>query len=71
MIVASRNPVWEGSGRMIADQELTEEQWDALIQVQKRWKIGQPMTVISCGDYIMVRVAGMVLGIEKDGYTHS
>lgn len=57
----------------------TPEQVTAFQKVKQRWHwVGRPQPLLGGGDCIMVEVkgegvngAGMWLGIEKDGYTHS
>lgn len=59
---------------------ITRAQRLALSRIWHRTIMGEPnpltykefrRTAIDCGEYLMVPWAGMMLGIEKDGYTHS
>lgn len=54
---------------------MTEAQFTALrdhVCATGRWdSLTDPIHVSGTGDYIGVWLAGMFLGIEKDGYTHS
>lgn len=66
-----KSPKWQ-SGHPIRDDALTQAQWDALVRIQERHKIPEPMTVLPGMGYIgVVTPSGMFIGIEKDGHTHT
>ncbi len=69
--ITSNNPVWEGSGVTIRDEELTTEQWQALVDLQQRHNLENPLKVIRGLDYIGIYAAGMFIGIERDGHCHT
>lgn len=54
---------------------MTTEQFESLrdnICAEGRWdQVSDPIHVSGTGEYIGVHVAGMFIGVERDGYTHS
>lgn len=55
-----------------ATPALSPEQVAAVDKVRERWNLPETVTVSpGFGGYVLVDVGSMVLGIERDGYTHS
>jgi hypothetical protein len=61
------------SGKEIEQGELTQAQWDSLARLRERWGLTLNVEVSPGfgGDYILIDVGSMILGIESDGHTHS
>jgi len=55
----------------VKPEELTVEQWSAIGKAHTRWKLSDTVKIMPGIDYILIDVGTMILGIEKDGHTHS
>lgn len=65
---------WGNEGTEVLLTELTFDQWESLERIQKKWFLPDPIEIwksIGSDDYITIDVGMMLLGIEKDGHTHS
>lgn len=71
MIARWKRPDGHERGPLVYSDELTGPQWTALRQLQERHKLPDTVEVIPGLGYIGIEVAGLFIGIEEDGHTHT